>query len=48
MRVTSSGRCLHSAGMCMNVARNANILSYIFLTLVVIWALLAIWPHGLH
>ncbi len=37
-----------SADQCMNVARNANLLSYAFLTLAVVWALLYIWPQGMN
>jgi hypothetical protein len=37
-----------SADRCMNIARNANLLSYAFLTVVVVWALLYIWPQGVN
>ena len=36
------------ADKCMDVAKTANLLSYAFLTVVVIWALLAIWPSGMN
>jgi hypothetical protein len=37
-----------SANQCMNIAKNANLLSYAFLTVVVVWALLYVWPSSMN
>lgn len=33
------------ADRCMSIARNANVLSYMFLLVVVVWVLVALWPN---